>query len=282
MTTPTDSTFRLVADPSLAWTAPTLPLGSAFFENRIIFGDNLPALKALSEEYANSVQCIYLDPPYNTGNAIPLYPDGSDHHQWLEALKPRLELLWTLLREGGFLAIQIDDNEFARLYLLLADMLGEQNLKTICVKMAEPTGFKMVHVITQGSLPRLKEYIILVGRSGIRNLHPERIAKASWDPEYRWVVGQTSRQAIRRLKAILANPDRTADDMQQADTICRPFSLEPVTTVCQRERHGPSDAGMAGRECLAHRPHLLDQCHGKTACGPETGDPPPTHRGVQC
>ena len=235
MTTCIDSTFRLVEDASLAWTAPTLPLGPAFFENRIIFGDNLPVLKALSKEYADSIQCIYLDPPYNTGNAIPLYPDGSDHHQWLEALKPRLELLWALLREDGFLAIQIDDNEFARLYLLLADMLGEHNLKTICVKMAEPTGFKMVHVITQGNLPRLKEYIILVGKSGIRNLHPERIAKANWDPEYRWVVGQTSRQAIRRLKAIVANPDRTADDMQQADAICRPFTLEPVTAVCQRE-----------------------------------------------
>ncbi len=213
MTTCTDTTLRLVEDPSLAWTAPTLPLGSAFFENRIIFGDNLPVLKALSEEYANSIQCIYLDPPYNTGNAIPLYPDGSDHHQWLEALKPRLELLWALLRDDGFLAIQIDDNEFARLYLLLADMMGEQNLKTICVKMAEPTGFKMVHVITQGSLPRLKEYIILVGKSGIRNLHPERIAKASWDPEYRWVVGQTSRQAIRRSKRFW--PIRT-----ELQTIC--------------------------------------------------------------
>ena len=153
MTTCIDTPFRLVEDPSRAWTAPTLPLGPAFFENRIIFGDNLPVLKALSKEYADSIQCIYLDPPYNTGNAIPLYPDGSDHHQWLEALKPRLELLWALLREDGFLAIQIDDNEFARLYLLLADMLGEHNLKTICVKMAEPTGFKMVHVITQGNLP---------------------------------------------------------------------------------------------------------------------------------
>ena len=190
MATSTDSTFRLVEDTSLAWTAPTLPLGPAFFGNRIIFGDNLPVLKALSEEYANSIQCVYLDPPYNTGNAIPLYPDGSDHHQWLEALKPRLELLWALLREDGFLAIQIDDNEFARLYLLLANMMGEQNLKTICVKMAEPTGFKMVHVITQGNLPRLKEYIILVGKSGIRNLHPERIAKATWT---RSIAGSSAR-----------------------------------------------------------------------------------------
>ncbi len=246
MTSCPDTPFRLVEDSSLAWTAPTLPLGPAFFDNRIIFGDNLPALKALSEEYANRVQCIYLDPPYNTGTARPLYSDGSDHQQWLARLKPRLELLWALLREEGFLAIQIDDHEFARLYLLLADMVGERNLKTICVKMAEPTGFKMVHVMTQGSLPRLKEYIILVGRSGIRQLHPERIAKSSWDAEYRWVVCQTSRPAVRRLKAIVANPDRTPDDIQQADTLCQPFSLEPVTSVCQREgRSRPTQEWLA-------------------------------------
>ena len=96
MATSADSTFRLVEDPDLAWTAPTLPLGPAFFGNRIICGDNLPVLKALSKEYANSIQCVYLDPPYNTGHAIPLYTDGSDHHQWIEMLKPRLELLWAL------------------------------------------------------------------------------------------------------------------------------------------------------------------------------------------
>lgn len=235
MTTFTDTEFRLIEDTTYAWTAPTLPLEPAFFDNRIVFGDNLPVLKALSDEYSSTIQCIYIDPPYNTGNAIPHYPDGSEHQQWLDALKLRLELLWSLLREDGFLVIQIDDNEFARLYLLLADMLGERNLKTICVKMAEPTGFKMVHAITQGGLPRLKEYVILVGKSGIRNLHPERIAKATWDPEYRWVIRHTSQQAVRRLKTILANPDRTVDDVRQADAICRPFYLESLATVCRHE-----------------------------------------------
>ena len=235
MATGTDTGFRLVEDTVSAWTAPPSLLEPAFFDNRIIFGDNLPALKALSQEYANTIQCIYIDPPYNTGKALPHYPDGRAHQQWLDALKLRLELLWALLREAGFLVIQIDDNEFARLYLLLADMLGEQNLKTICVKMAEPTGFKMVHAITQGSLPRLKEYVILVGKSGIRNLHPERIAKATWDPEYRWVVRQTSPRAIHRLKAILTNPDRTPEDVQQADAICRPFCLESLATVYRHE-----------------------------------------------
>ena len=228
--------FHLVEDTARLWTAPTLLPERTFTNNRMIFGDNLLALQALVPEFSSRLKCIYIDPPYNTGNAIPHYADGRAHQEWLNELRPRLVLLWSLLRDDGFLVVQIDDNEFARLSLLLADLVGERNLKTICVKMAEPTGFKMVHAIAQGSIPRLKEYLILAGKSGIRNLHPERIAKTTWDPEYRWVLRHASPQAIQELKAIVANPDRTAADIARADNICRPFFLEPLATVCQNEK----------------------------------------------
>ena len=227
--------FQLVEDTASGWVTPTLLPEPTYTDNRVIFGDNLGALQTLSAQFSQTIQCIYIDPPYNTGNTTPHYQDGQAHQRWLNELRLRITLLWSLLRDDGFLVIQIDDNEFARLYLLLADMLGEHNLKTICVKMAEPTGFKMVHTITQGNIPRLKEYLILAGKSGIRNLHPERIAKANWDAEYRWVVRQTSPQTIRQLKAIIANPDRSAADIQRADAICQPFVLDSLASVCRDE-----------------------------------------------
>ena len=61
-------------------------------------------------------------------------------------IRDRLEILWKLLRQDGYLAIQIDDNQFARLYILMSELFGEKNLKTICVKMSEATGVKMASV----------------------------------------------------------------------------------------------------------------------------------------
>ncbi len=214
-----------------------LPAQDSYFENRIIRGDNLDILQTLRPEFERKIKCIYIDPPYNTKNHIPHYEDARGHQSWVGNLKTRLKLLWSLLTEDGFLIVQIDDNEFARLYLLMADLLGEARLKTICVKMAEPTGFKMIHALKQGNIPRLKEFLILAGKSGIRNLHPERIPKSEWDPEYRWVVVGPTRRDIRHLKLIIADSARTPEDVKRADTICQSFRLFPLATVCQEERN---------------------------------------------
>ena len=81
------------------------------FDNRLIFGDNLLALKALEQEFAGKVKCIFIDPPYNTGSAFTHYDDGIEHSTWLSLMRDRLELLRRLLSEDGSLWITIDDNE---------------------------------------------------------------------------------------------------------------------------------------------------------------------------
>ncbi len=272
------TTFRLLENPYYSHALGQSQPGRASSQNRIIYGDNLPILQALCLEFTNSIKCIYLDPPYNTGNTFPHYDDGRAHEQWLTDLKPRLTLLWSLLREDGLLVIQIDDNEFARLYLLLADMWGEHNLKTICVKMAEPTGVKMAHVRAHGSIPKLKEYLLLAGKSGVRGLHPERIGKDTWDPEYRWVVSQTSADAICTLRAIIENPARTSEDLRQADTICHHFSLEPLDAVCQRETHAclssewlQANAWRIVRTCSTSTTAKQRADRKRTALDPEAG-----------
>src|SRR2546427_5248628 len=135
-------------------------------------------------------------------------------------MNPRLELLWKLLRTDGLLAVQIDDHEFARLFLLMSEICGEKNLKVIVVKMAEATGVKMTQVIRTGGIPKLKEYIILGAKSGIRGLDVERVPKAAWDSEYRVVLGETSREELLELKAFIEDEQRSAFDVQRADSIC--------------------------------------------------------------
>jgi len=211
-----------------------LPKGT-FFENRVIFGDNLVVLRALQENLVGSIKCVYIDPPYNTGNTFTHYRDGLVHERWLSMMRPRLELLWALLRDDGFLAVQIDDNEFARLYLLMAEVCQERNLKVIVIKMAEPTGVKMSQVVKRGGIARLKEYLILAGKSGIRGLSLERIPKEGWDNEYRIGIENVTRGEMRQLKEIIEKRTRTAADLQYADAICGKFVFTSVQAMCQRE-----------------------------------------------
>lgn len=117
--------------------------------NLIVHGDNLVALKALLPTYAGKVKCIYIDPPYNTGNEKWVYNDNVNsprmqewlgkvvdtedltrHDKWLCMLTPRLKLLRELLREDGVIFISIDDNEQHRLRILMDDIFGEENFIT--------------------------------------------------------------------------------------------------------------------------------------------------------
>lgn len=95
------------------------------FDNRLIFGDNLLALKALECEFAGKIQCIYIDPPYNTGSAFLTYDDGVEHSLWLSLMRDRLQILWELLDpQKGSLWVSIDDREMPYLRVLLDEICG--------------------------------------------------------------------------------------------------------------------------------------------------------------
>lgn len=102
-------------------------------ENMLIHGDNLLALKALESRYAGQVRCIYIDPPYNTGSAFEHYDDNLEHSQWLNLMRPRLEILWNLLSEDGSLWISIDDDERDYLKVLCDEVCGRLHFLTSIV-----------------------------------------------------------------------------------------------------------------------------------------------------
>lgn len=105
----------------------TLPNGKPWNGNMLIHGDNLLALKALEQDYAGQVKCIYIDPPYNTGNAFEHYDDGVEHSIWLSLMRERLEILLNLLQQNGSIWISIDADESHYLKVLCDEIFGRRN-----------------------------------------------------------------------------------------------------------------------------------------------------------
>ena len=111
-------------EPRILLHDPSKDYGDPDSENMLIHGDNLLALKALEQDYAGQVKCIYIDPPYNTGSAFEHYDDNLEHSIWLSLMRTRLMILKNLMREDGFIFVQIDDNEQAYLKVLLDEVFG--------------------------------------------------------------------------------------------------------------------------------------------------------------
>jgi len=117
----------LIENPEQSYHAPHRVTDQDQFDNRLIFGDNLLALKALEREFTGKVKCVFIDPPYNTGSAFSHYDDGLEHSIWLSLMRDRLELLHRLLAEDGSIWITIDDHEAHYLKVLCDEIFGRVN-----------------------------------------------------------------------------------------------------------------------------------------------------------
>jgi adenine-specific DNA-methyltransferase len=94
-------------EPRILLHDPSKDYGDTNTANMLIHGDNLLALKALEQEFAGQVKCIYIDPPYNTGSAFEHYDDNLEHSTWLSLMVPRLRILSNLLCQDGSIWISI-------------------------------------------------------------------------------------------------------------------------------------------------------------------------------
>lgn len=114
-------------EPRILIENPEYSYGDTNTENMLIHGDNLLALKALEQDYAGKVKCIYIDPPYNTGNAFEHYDDGVEHSLWLNLMKSRLMILKNLLSDSGTIWITLDDNEVHYCKVMCDEIFGRSN-----------------------------------------------------------------------------------------------------------------------------------------------------------
>lgn len=159
-------------------------------ENMLIHGDNLLALKALESKYAGMVKCIYIDPPYNA-DAAQIYEDNIEHSLWLTLIRPRLQILWSLLSKDGSIWISIDDNERDYLKVLCDELFGRSSF------VASIVWQKRYSRENRESIGDVHEYILVYAKDPIkfkevRNLVPmsEEQAKVyknpNNDPRGRW------------------------------------------------------------------------------------------------
>ena len=95
--------------------------------NILIHGDNLLALKSIEQDFADKIKCIYIDPPYNTGNAFEHYDDNLEHSIWLSLMYERMRLLHKLLSTDGTIWISVDDTESHYLKVMLDEIFGRKN-----------------------------------------------------------------------------------------------------------------------------------------------------------
>ena len=148
-------------------------------DNLIIHGDNLKALKALLPTYAGKIRCIYIDPPYNTGNEGWAYNDNVNspmmqewlgkvvdkedltrHDKWLCMMTPRLKLLRELLREDGVIFVSNDENEARHIKMLMDEIFGERNsIGTLIWRKKEGGGQTDTYFVTE------HEYVVVYAKS---------------------------------------------------------------------------------------------------------------------
>lgn len=136
----------LLEDPDRSYHAKHRVSENDIFDNRLVFGDNLLALKALEQEFSGRVKCVYIDPPFNTQQAFEHYDDGYEHSIWLGLIRDRVEVIRRLLSEDGTLFVHIDDNELGYLIVLLDEVFGRANrVSVVSFKQGSATGHKSIN-----------------------------------------------------------------------------------------------------------------------------------------
>jgi len=218
----------LLEDPTKSYHAKRRLTSADQFDNRLIFGDNLLALKALESEFSGKVKCIYIDPPYNTGSAFDYYDDGLEHSIWLGLMRDRIEVLRRLLCTDGLIFVQIDDREMPYLTVLMDEIFGRDNrVNIIAVKMSEATGVKMAHV--EKRLPKLKEFILVYRKDQMPAVSVEMVPLDNWNEEYKSVLVGIDRQEGDTLRDLRQKDTCTPDDVSTAKSILAKAKIISLT-----------------------------------------------------
>lgn len=178
-------------------------------DNLLIHGDNLLALKALEQDYAGKVKCIYIDPPYNTGQAFEHYDDGLEHSLWLNLMSYRINLLYKLLSKDGVIFINLDEVEHAYCKIVCDEIFGRNNYIGDLIWQKRKGGgndsryFAIDH-----------DYVLVYAKFKDKAIHTEK-----------WKVSQ-SEKYLKRYKEIDENGYRYYWDTLARDGLQNPIPVE--------------------------------------------------------
>lgn len=148
-------------EPRILLHDPSKDYGDPNATNMLIHGDNLLALKALEQEFAGRVKCIYIDPPYNINVANPHYNDNAPHSDYISLMKRRIEILHHLLHDEGSLWISINSDELFYLKIVCDEVFGEKNFVTVVtLKTATTASYRSINVCPVN----VSEYILVYAK----------------------------------------------------------------------------------------------------------------------
>jgi len=172
-------------EPRILIENPEYSYGDPASENMLVHGDNLLALKALEQDYAEKVKCIYIDPPFNTGAAFEHYDDGVEHSTWLDLMYKRIKILHKLLAKSGVIFIHIDDKEMDYLKIAMDEVFGRRNfLNRITVKTSDPSGHKTVNPSPYSQT----EFILMYAKERSHYKYDIRYVESNYDPMYGRII----------------------------------------------------------------------------------------------
>lgn len=172
-------------EPRILIENPEYSYGDTNTENILIHGDNLLALKALEQDFAGKIKCIYIDPPYNTGNAFEHYDDGVEHSLWLNLMYQRILILHKLLSKDGVIFINIDDKEMDYLKISLDEIFGRNNfLNRLTVKTSDPSGHKTVNPSPYSQT----EFILMYSKDRTFYKYDIQYIESNYDPMYGRII----------------------------------------------------------------------------------------------
>ena len=152
------------------------------------------------------------------------------HSKWLSFMEKRLNLAKNLLTKDGVIFASIDDNEYPRLIMLFEKSSGEKNVKTIVVKMSETNGLKMGAVLKNGTIPKLKVYIVIAKLGGIKDIYLEKIPKETWDNEYNIMLENFTKEDKKVIDNISHQENISIDDIKKADDIVKNINMTSVNS----------------------------------------------------
>ncbi len=206
--------------------------------NYLIKGNNLIALHSLKKKFAKQVKCIYIDPPYNTGNDSFNYNDNFNHSSWLVFMKNRLEVAREFLSDDGVIFVQCDDNEQAYLKVLMDEIFLRENfVNCIVCEMSNESGNKIQHAIQGKKFPKVKEYILVYAKNKENVcLTIPKVQKRKWDKEYNIIIPTLSEYISNIIDTLIAS-----NNEKELNEILSCHRLMPLSQYLQNNNINEQD-----------------------------------------
>lgn len=230
-----------------------LPNGKPWNGNMLIHGDNLLALKALEQNFTNAIKCIYIDPPFNTGNAFEYYDDGLEHSIWLNLMYQRIKILYNLLSDDGAFCLHLDDGEVHYAKVICDEVFGRNNfIATVAIRSSTPSGVKTSH--KNKKIIKQKDLMLVYKKSDTLTIEPQYVRKQAYDTHFNYFANKEDATVIPLInilikEGVLQKGERL-QDLDINNPKHRAFYIRYADCICQTQSFKNEAIKQASRECV--------------------------------